>query len=235
MFKLFQNKNQVNSKRKTGKYAISNIDAGTKEDILALREDGLLPSAIAEELGITSDQVSKVIQLDKTKRARRTAEVGDDVDDPVVAAKKDLAAAKIQLEKDKLEFEREKLKAEQEDYFADDVQEAVESETDPLTVLAMSLMQNMNRPAAPPAATPIASYDVPTQENAHVPPPPPAQQELTEDQIQEILKRYPAEVKMLQPLPDDEILVKLQTYFPNLTSKTYVTALGCIKKVKVKK
>jgi len=63
----------------------------------------------------------------------------------------------------------------------------------------------------------------------------PPKQDLTAEQIDVILKKYPDAVKMLQPLPDDFILHQLRVRFPDFSESTYKTALDQIKKIKVKK
>jgi len=201
--------------RKKLKSSTSSLTAIQKEDIVALRDSGVKPSDISEELDLPVEQVSKVLELERRKLARISG-LGTTTN-PVTAAKEELEAARLQLQIQRLEFQKEQLQADRDEEFGDDEDDELNSIIKPLL---MGFVKGKTETSTP---TFLPSNPLPT----------PQQIDLTEEQISQILEPHKASLKQFQKLEDKDILTYLNAQYPQLSPETKARALDVLKKMGV--
>jgi hypothetical protein len=209
----------------------SDLSISQKADILAMREDGVKPSDIAEELGIAADKVSKVIEHEKRRMAtlQGANATGNDR----------LKEIEIQIKETELEMKLQEKQwalddraAERADFLrgipgGDEEDAGFGGVIEKLLMTALiskfgGVLQP-NKPNIPQTFETGAGAAA----QAGAPQAPPT---LSEEQIKDYVAQYPKEVKALNKLPDEKIIEILQSKLPDYSDETYQTALAVIKK-----
>lgn len=225
-----------------GANAISILDEGTKADILAFYElDGMKPSEIAAETGVDVARVSKLLELNKRKQARIVAREATPPPRPDPLREKELEIAQLRLDQQKrqLEWEMEDREYQRKLDIEEEEEERKNSQADMIDATTrggipwgqiismfaggffkgkqqMQMQQNLT-----PSIRQNPTLAEPAQENELA--------TLSDDQIQEIIDRYPKEFIMIQRMPDYLILTQAKQRFPGYTEDTYQRALSKIK------
>lgn len=208
------------------------ITSDRKEDIIALREDGLKPSEISQELGISSEKVSRVLMLERRKMIRRGVDPTGEDSDPV-------REMQIEIKKLELEKKRQELQWAVEDRQAERAMDLAEDFTDDQgnapwwANIVMPLLQSkfMTQPAPndaqslgipntsgiPPDSPPLGQVITPPAQAQY----PKAPIDLSDEEIDEVLKQYPRPVKRLRDLPSSLVEKTIRANFPNFSDLTY--------------
>lgn len=220
-------KKAANNGQKSGKYSITTIPTEIKEDVLALREDGMLPSEIAEQYDLSPDQISKIIALEKRKIARRSAEVGGS--DPIKEMEIQIKALELEKKKQEVQWALEDRQAERDEELAD-VAHAVTDYDNPITAVAMAFLSKLGSNQQS-QINPMdhAAQQAPQYTGVNI-----SQRiNLSDEEIQQILDAYPQQVAQYQKLPDTVIKKGITSYLPNLEEDSLNRAVELIKKMQV--
>lgn len=214
-----------------GAKSISDISLSQREEIIAMRENGMLPKEIAEETGIEVTKVSKVIENDRLRRSMRMAKGSDPLlEDPVERAKRDLAAAQLDLQKARLEFDLKKIRAEMEDYFGEDDEED-EPAGDPADMMMATLLQGIMKGKQPPVSpqTPPQPQEIMV---THVAQEASLDDEQIKQRIDQFIQQYgKKKVLHFAKQPDETLMPILKTQIPGYDEDTYRRALDMLKKM----
>lgn len=235
MAKLWQlwSKKKEDKRVNTGKYTISTLSLEDRENIIALRVDGLTPSQIAEELQLGVEQVCKVIQLERTKAQRKSNSDDMGIYNPLQAAKNDLEAMRLEIEAEKLKLKREELQMQLEEMKGDTEEDGEEEadHQDPMQTMIMSYLSTLqggrtspNSPSLSPLNTSqqlLSPLQAQTQES---------QIDLSDDEINGIIDQYSNNIKRFRKLPDSVILKFISSKFPEISERSRIRALELMKK-----
>lgn len=229
MFSLFKSKAGVEQEQAARNQRVSELTAAQREDIIAMRADGMLPSQIAQEVGCTSDQVSKLLTSERLRTERRKAEVAPP-NDPVKDMQLQIEQLKLKKMQQELEWQLEDRQREREldllnqatgeDDFQDDG-----SGRDPIESVMMAYVMRMlagqqqvsaSQPAVLPSSVP--------QQAA------PAQPvDLTDEEIGQALEQFEPYLPKIRRMPDGLLRKYARAKFPDFSDGTIERAILMIK------
>ena len=226
-------------KKKHGKSSVatSKLTADQKADIISMREDGYKPSEIAQDMGLSSDLISKVWELHKRKQDRTENAALD----PVSAIKMEIEKLKLEQQKQEMQWKIEDRQADRQAELMEGTEEIMGNEENEemqiLKMILMGMMKGGGKQSSQPGLH--TSHSNPGM--AEPQPPPvlqavggsPSELELDEHEIEALIDQYPAQAKELQKLPDSVILKVLGMKFPHFSAGTRQKAMECLKKKKI--
>lgn len=234
MFGLFNAKKTQENLKKPSTYSITQLTPQQRADIVAMRDEGVMPSMISEQTGVSIDVITNVILQEKRKLANRG--VGNNANDELTAVK--LEIDKLKLEKAKLDIEwaiedkkSQRAREIAGDVFPDD--ESDDGYNDGFSIektlqqlILMKLMGGNVNPGTMGAMQPGFPNSFPV--NAPIQQPQPL--EATKEEIENIIEQYPEQAAQLQKLPDALIKQTLKNKFPQLSDNSVTLAIECLKK-----
>jgi len=187
-----------------------------RADIVAMREDGSMPSEISKQMGISVEIVNSVL-LNAQKKIKR----GSDPDDPIQAARQEIALLQLEQQKQEMVWKAQDRENQRQDRLRDELESALDDDSAPdsdntmLMMFLQSFMQGRQNNQAPGAST------LPAPQNsgaAHVAAP--GAIEMNDDAIIEIMEQYPRETAILKKLSPDQQVKTLKSRFPQLADST---------------
>lgn len=231
-------------KKREGKndYSTTDLTLEQKEDIVAMRVDGQKPSEIAAEMGIPVKKVAKVLELDRRKQAARGNPAGyyGSDQDPIKDMQLEIKKLELEQKKQEMEWKIEDRKAKRDQDLQAQIGDYVEEDDEdksPMDVMLQAFMMKMLNPgvaAAPPAAG--VTYPQPAAGLAATAPGTPQTQsiEVTEQEIVDLIERYPKQAKELRKAPDSVIKKMIRGYIPQISDNSLELAVAILKKKEIK-
>lgn len=219
---------------KSGKYT-KRLTLDQKTEIQALRDDGLTPRDIVEEMqdpAITIQAVYRIIELKKLRDTRK----GIGVDDPIRAIKTDIARLQLEREKQALKYELEDQQAERQLELDELLPDLANGDVDPMTLIATALLKNMNNIPNPGSSPAHIQANGATSTYAHGSSndaPMPTGQTVSDEELLKAIKDYPQQVVMLKTFSPEKQLEMIKAYFPALNEATAKRAIILINEVEV--
>lgn len=221
MFKFLSKSNRKNTTA-----AITNLTIVDRENIVMLREEGIKPADISEELGIPVEQICRVIALERSKRIKLEAKSTDDTKE-MQELKETIQKLKLQDKKDELEHNIEMSKLRRERRLAPHYEEE-DDDGDSMSVqdqMLTSLLSGLAGGArSPQPATPPTLNSFPTS------PAPQPKVELSDVEIEQILEDNAKALKPIQKLPDETLKALIRSKFDMIGEQTITRAVELIKK-----
>jgi len=215
----------------------STIDRIQVEDLI---EQDFTCREIAEQVGCTENDVYAIKNAKKRREARMQGSrsgADQDPEDPITQMNTRIKELELKQKELELQWKIEDMEAERKDELMEFLGQTGEENQDPMSMMMMAFLQGMmnkkqdHNPGDPGWTTPQNSGVV---QSGSPQLSDPELINLTDEEIQDILDQYPAQVKMVQPLPDKVILANLRMKFQGYTDDTYTRAMQLIKKMKVK-
>lgn len=207
---LFFKKKQAKTR-----YSTSELSMSDKEDIISLKEQGLKPSDIAEELGLSVEKVCKFTELTR----RRLATARNTITPTYL--QEEIQKLKLEEQRLSLQWKIEDRQAEREYQLS--VSEDDEAEPDVLQTLITSFITGMAQKQAGAQEQHSLSNNINTNNN------PPPVLSASEKQIRSIIQRFPEQAKALSKKSDIEVYGAVKEIMPNYDEYTYNTAVAVIK------
>jgi hypothetical protein len=210
------------NRKEVGTRTIAALTSIQRADILTLRDQGLLPSVIARELGLEPGQVSTVIDLDKRVKYRQEAEVAPD--GSLKQMQMEIAKLKLEREKQQAEWELEDRKAQREhELFGDGDDDDEQDSFNPLEAAVIAfLTRNQNTQpgqlATHEAMQPAGQQATPTQLIS-----------LTDEEILEVIKSFKPYARQLQKMPESVLQKMAAQRFPQYDDDTRQRAVEILK------
>lgn len=213
--------------------SISMIPMETREEIIIMKENGLLPNEIAQELDLDARQVSKVLYNERMRGAKRGSSSTEE--DPIKQMQIEIKRLELEQKKREIEWAMEDREAARREELEEEQEELTDSITnsdDPMTLIVAMMAQkflskhsseNLTSQAAPGHPSGAA----PSQQTQQV------AQSLSDEQIEQVVLQNRAHVKKIQKLDDETLKGVLVQYFPQFTPDTYERAVQVIKKTKL--
>lgn len=218
---------------KKRKEVTKRLNRDQKVEIQALRDDGLTPKDIVEELSdpaVTIQAVYRVLELNKLRDSRR----GIGTEDPIKAVKIEIARLQLEREKQALKYELEDQQADRQ-MELDELLPAVtgEGDVDPMMLIATSLLKNMNQPGSQPAQTQATGAEVKQSHGSTTDAPMPSGQLVSDEELMKTIKDYPQQVAILKTFAEEKRLKMIMAYFPQLNEATAKRAIVLMEEVQV--
>lgn len=209
---------------------ISDITTAQRQDILAMRENGMLPSAIAEELDMDSGQVSRVIEMEKYRTTKAQAAAQPPLD-PLKETQIEIARLKLEREKQEAQWALEDRQRDREQDLADSFggEDDDEPGRDPFETMAMSFMMGLMSNKAQQGQVSSSSFPGPAAIETTATPTKQGPIDLTDEEIKATLAGYKAYTKQARIMPESVLRKIAAQRFSQFSEKTINRAIEMIK------